>query len=156
VVELEPAVPTRARAGALTSFAFALVGLGVSIYLTIEHFNSSVTLACPESAAVNCVKVTSSRWSHIGPVPVALLGLVFFAAMSVACSPPAWRIHRLDAARIASAVVGVVSVLYFLWAELFKIDAICLWCTVVHVCAVGLLASVLWQIVSRADPPLAR
>ena len=29
-------------------------------------------------------------------------------------------------------MVGVLFVFYLVWAELFQIDAICLWCTVVH------------------------
>src|SRR5664279_5533890 len=91
MVDLEPTVTKRGVGGGVTSFVFALVGLAASTYLTIEHFNTAVTLACPESATINCAKVTSSAWSHIGPVPVALLGLIFFAVMSVACSPPACR-----------------------------------------------------------------
>jgi uncharacterized membrane protein len=30
------------------------------------------------------------------------------------------------------------------WVELFRVDAICLWCTVVHVSSVVLLGAVLW------------
>ena len=152
MVDLEPTVTKRGVGGGVTSFVFALVGLAASTYLTIEHFDTAVTLACPESATINCAKVTSSAWSHVGPVPVALLGLIFFAVMSVACSPPAWRLQTLDKVRIAGGVIGVASALYFVWAELFRLDAICLWCTVVHVCAVGLLGAVLWQAGSRTAP----
>jgi uncharacterized membrane protein len=38
----------------------------------------------------------------------------------------------------------VVTALYLLWAELFRVDAICLWCTVVRLCAIVLLAVVIW------------
>jgi uncharacterized membrane protein len=149
----------RAEAGqaryGLTSLALALAGLGVSIYLSIEHYTASTLLACPESATINCAKVTASRWSEVGPVPVAVLGSVFFAVMALLCSPPAWRERRLDGARVAGAALGVLGALYFLWVELFRIDAICLWCTVVHVCALALLAAILSTRALRRDSMLS-
>jgi len=128
----------------LASLLVALVGLAVSVYLTVEHFSAGTSLACPESAAINCQKVTTSQWSHLGPIPVAILGLVFFAAMSALCVPPMWRRRALDPVRIAGAALGVLTALVLVWIELFRIDAICLWCTAVHVCSLVLLGTVLW------------
>lgn len=136
---------TPARAG-IVSLVAAVLGLAISIYLTIEHYNSSTSLACPESASINCQKVTTSQWSHLGPVPVALLGLLFFAAMTGLCSPPAWQLRSLDTLRVAGATLGVLVALYLVWIELFRIDAICLWCTAAHLCSVALLAAVLWTV----------
>jgi len=126
----------------LGSLILALAGLAVSAYLTVEHYSSSTTLACPETGVVNCVKVTTSSYSELAGVPVALLGLLFFAGMSVLCAPVAWRAVDpwVGRARLAGAVAGVVMVVYLVWAELFRIDAICLWCTVVHVLTVALFA----------------
>ena len=124
------------------SLLLALAGLAVSAYLTVEHYSSSTTLACPETGVVNCVKVTTSSYSTLAGVPVALLGLLFFAAMSFLCAPVAWRASNpwVGRARLVGAVTGVVMVVYLVWAELFRIDAICLWCTVVHALAVALFA----------------
>jgi uncharacterized membrane protein len=132
----------------------AVLGLAVSIYLTIEHFTSSLSLACPESATVNCQKVTTSSYSHFLGVPVAVGGLVFFVAMVALVSPPAWRIRRLDAVRVGAGLLGVAAIVYLVWAELFRVDAICLWCTAVHVCAVWLFAATVWYATGRAaaDP----
>ena len=49
-------------------------------------------------------------------------------------SPWAWRWARREVAliRIASLVVGMGFVLYLLYAELFTIGSICLYCTSVH------------------------
>ena len=120
----------------------ALAGLAVSAYLTVEHYSSSTTLACPETGVVNCVKVTTSSYSTLVGVPVALLGLLFFAAMSALCAPVAWRASNpwVSRARLAGAVAGVAMVVYLVWAELFRIDAICLWCTVVHALTIALFA----------------
>jgi uncharacterized membrane protein len=141
--------PARLGAAAVTAFAFALLGLAVSVYLTIEHFTSSVTLACPETTTINCAKVTTSAWSHIGGIPVAVLGLAYFIVMTAVTSPPALRACRLDRLRVAAAAAGVAMVLYLLWVELFRVDAICLWCTAVHICTVAMFAAVLWQAVGR-------
>lgn len=130
----------------LAGFVVALIGLAASGYLTYEHFTSSTTFACPESATINCAKVTTSQWAHVAGIPVAVLGLVFFAAMTVLCTPVLWRLRELDMVRAVGAVVGVVSALYLLWIELFRVDAICLWCTAVHICTVVLLGCVLWAI----------
>jgi uncharacterized membrane protein len=126
------------------SLAFAVAGLAISSYLTVEHFTASKLLACPESATINCQKVTTSAWSHLGPVPVAVLGLAYFVVMTALCTPFAWRYPALDIVRVAAAGAGVLSAIYLVWVELFRVDAICLWCTAVHVCTLALLATVLW------------
>ena len=59
-----------------------LAGLGVSAYLTIAHYNAKVILACPATGIVNCAKVTESPQSAILGVPVALLGLLYFVAIT--------------------------------------------------------------------------
>lgn len=131
------------RAG-LVSFVVSLIALAISVYLTIEHYTTSVQLACPETGTINCAKVTTSSYSHIGPIPLALMGLLYFVAMTVLCSPQAWRLRALDRVRIVGSALGVVSALYLVWVELFRLDAICLWCTAVHIATLVLLGSVLW------------
>jgi uncharacterized membrane protein len=120
----------------LATFALALAGLGVSIYLTIAHFTESALLGCSESGLVNCTKVTTSAQSYVFGIPVAVLGLAFFAAAVVLMSPWAWRSARyrreIYLIRLASLVVAMGFVLYLLYAELFIIGSICLYCTSVH------------------------
>jgi len=48
--------------------------------------------------------------------------------------------------------IGAISVLYLVYIELFKVDAICLWCTAVHVCTIALLATVLWRAAMEPTP----
>ena len=138
----------------LVGTILCVLGLGVAGYLTYEHFTSSSTLACSGNGAINCLKVTTSSYSAVAGVPVAVLGLVFFVVMLVLQLPPMWQrtepIVRLG--RLGWAIVGVATVLYLLYAELFAIDAICLWCTSVHVLTVALFATTLFATVSY--PPL--
>ena len=121
-----------------------VLGLLDAAYLTYEHYTSSTSLACSNTGAINCLKVTTSRWSTIAGVPVALLGLLFFVGMTALCLPVAWRSAdlRLRGLRLAGVAVGMVSVLYLVWVELFKVDAICEWCTGVHVLTFALFALV--------------
>lgn len=131
----------RPRWLAPTSLVLADIGLLVSAYLTYEHFTGSQSLICNESQTVNCLQVTTSKWSSLLGIPVALLGLFFFVAITMLCLPPVWRRapRSVDHLRLALTGVGVVMVLYLVWAELFKIHAICSWCTVVHVTTFVLL-----------------
>ena len=120
----------------LTTWILSLVGLGVSVYLTITHYDTAVTLACSDKGVVNCGLVTTSPESMVfGIFPVAVLGLAFYVFMAVATSPWAWRSKypQVAIARLASVVVGIGFVLYLVYTELFTLDHICLWCTSVHV-----------------------
>jgi uncharacterized membrane protein len=119
----------------IATFVLALAGLGVSIYLTIAHFTESALAGCSESGVVNCTKVTTSAQSYVFGIPVAVLGLAFFVFAVAIMSPWAWRASRreIHLARLASVVVGIGFVLYLIYAELFIIGSICLYCTSVHV-----------------------
>jgi uncharacterized membrane protein len=133
----ERATPAWARTGTL---GLSLAGLAVSVYLTIDHFGTRSVLACPANATVNCEKVTTSSYASVLGIPVALYGLVFFVAMVALTLPYAWRDPRLRPVRLGAALVGVAWVVYLVGVELFAVDAICLWCTAVHVITVALFA----------------
>jgi uncharacterized membrane protein len=129
----------------IASLALTVAGLAIAAYLTYEHYTASTTLACSDRGVVNCLKVTSSAQSRVLGIPVAVLGLVFFVAMLPLCLPAAWRhpaplVRRV---RLGACGVGVGFVLYLLYAELFVIGNICLWCTGVHVITVALFGIVL-------------
>jgi len=120
----------------LTTWLVALAGLGVSTYLTIAHFTEATLAGCNETGGlVNCTKVTTSAQSYVFGIPVAVLGLAFYVFMVAIMSPWAWRATRreVNLVRIASLIAGVGFVLYLLYAELFIIGSICLYCTSVHV-----------------------
>ncbi len=137
------------------ALAICLLGLVVSAYLTIEAFTGGATLACPEGETINCAKVTESEWSKLFGVPVAPLGLVFFAGLAWLCRPVLFRRpgKRWDRLRLTGVGVGLAMVLYLVWAELFKIHAICLWCTVVHVLTFALFLVLLFGQILIEPPP---
>ena len=131
------------------TFALAIAGLGVSSYLTYTHFTDSKILGCAENSTINCLKVTTSPQSYVFGIPVAVLGLLFYVAAVPLLSPWAWRMTRrlpfisagawqtarraLPWVRLGSLLAGIGFVLYLVYAELYEIDAICLYCTSVHI-----------------------
>ena len=125
-----------------TTWGLSLAGLGVSIYLTIAHFNTSVSLVCPATGGINCEKVTTSPQSYVFGIPVAVLGLAFYVFLVAANSPWAWRARwpQVQWARLGSVIAGMIFVLYLIYTELYTIGAICLWCTSVHVITFFLFA----------------
>jgi uncharacterized membrane protein len=105
----------------------SLGGLGVSLYLTVAHYTTSMTLACPDTGVVNCEKVTTSPESVVfGIFPVAVLGLAFYVVMVAVNSPWAWRARSpvIGWLRLGSLIAGVGFVLYLVYTELFTLDAI--------------------------------
>jgi uncharacterized membrane protein len=127
------------------TLALVGAGLAVSIYLTITHFTTHVKLACSASGVIDCEKVTTSSQSYVAGIPVAVLGVVYFVIAAGLCLPVAWRTRApaVRTARVVWAAAGVAMVVWLVYAELFEIDAICLWCTVVHVITVVLFATIL-------------
>ncbi len=116
------------------SGVLALIGLALSVYLTITHYEPHF-LVCAESGAINCQLVTTSPQSYVLGIPVAVLGLTYYVVACVFNSPWAWRAsdRRIHLARVALSVVGIGFVLYLVSAELLVIKAICIYCTAVHV-----------------------
>jgi uncharacterized membrane protein len=138
--------PVMARWRPLVALALSLIGFGISMYLTIDHFRGIAPL-CSSKGFVDCLRVTTSKYSYIFGVPVSLLGLIFYAGMVGINWPPLWqsRARWVAWARLGMAVGGVVFVLYLLAAELFSIKAICLWCTGVHAVTFLLFVLVVWS-----------
>jgi uncharacterized membrane protein len=125
-----------AQIGRLTRWSAVLgvLGLAISIYLTVAHYaQGQFPLACATGGAVNCEQVTSSAESMIGPLPVAALGVVWFAVLLGLLAT-----GRANPLQLAWTAVGVAFVFYLVYAELFVIGTICLWCTAAHGLVLGL------------------
>src|SRR5215469_6803695 len=134
-----PMLPA-ARWAQITSLVLSLAAVGIASYLTVTHYSDPASLACPDTGVVNCTLVTTSSWSVVLGVPVAVLGLAWSLAMVGLTLPWSWRSGSagLDRARTVLAGIGAVTVVYLVYVELFLIGAICLWCTAVHGLAVSL------------------
>jgi uncharacterized membrane protein len=151
VATTNPAAPSRWVL--VTSFGLSLVAVALAGYLTFTHYTDPTALACPDTGIVNCTAVTTSQWSVILGVPVALLGLLWALGMAAMNSPLAWRspVRWLAWGRLALGAAGAAMVLYLVYVELFRVDAICLWCTGVHITAIALFGVILASRASQSS-----
>lgn len=136
---------------AIVASALIVIGIGVATYLTIEHYSANPTYACPVNSVMDCAKVTSSDYSKFLGIPVAPLGLVFFLVALPLNVPAAWRSRSqlLAKARWAWSGIGMVSVFWLIRAEL-ELEALCLYCTIVHIVTFLLLVTVAYGSASRS------
>jgi uncharacterized membrane protein len=110
----------------------SLIGLIGSVYLTISHFDTGF-LVCPELGP--CEKILTSNSSHFLGIPVPILGLAYFTPMSLLSMPMAWR--------------SADRRIYLFAEELFVIQSLCVWCSIIHF--VGFL---LFVIIVTTSPAL--
>jgi len=131
-----------------TTFLLSLIGLALSIYLTVTHFDKQL-LACSGTGFVDCAKVTTSAQSRFLGVPVAFLGLATYVVMTALNSPWGWRAKNywLHVVRFVLAIAAMCFVLWLISAELLIIDNICIYCTGVHIVTFALLV-----VLSRVSP----
>jgi uncharacterized membrane protein len=103
----------------------ALIGLGDSLYLTVQHITGQ-TLRC--TIVSGCSEVLSSPYSHIGPVPLAALGaLAYFTIFSLAIlSAFGYRSARPLLAGL-SAIMFLMT-LWLLYLQAFVIHHFCQYC----------------------------
>ena len=103
--------------------ALGVLGLGISVYLTILHYEggSPVCLAGGES----CATVQESEYADLAGIPVPLIGVFGYLTISAAAAIPG------DPGRFLGVFAGLVGVgfsIYLTYLELFVIEAICQWC----------------------------
>jgi uncharacterized membrane protein len=120
----------------------AVVGGAIATYLTVVHY-AHVSPICTSGG---CEKVQQSSYATAGGVPVAVLGLVAYAALLLTTA-----VRGVPAA-LAGAVIALAGAAfsgYLLWAQIARIHAICQWCVgndaVIAVIAILCVARVLTE-----------
>jgi uncharacterized membrane protein len=125
---------------------FAAIGTAVSGYLTWLHYSGSLALCI---GVGGCEAVQTSRFSMLGSVPVAALGLAGFVGMLLlAVARLSSSMPGLDLALFMLSFGATLYVVYLSYVEVFVLGAICPWCVSVAVCAVAILAFVGWDLLS--------
>ncbi len=107
----------------------ALAGIGVSAYLTWAHL-AHQSVACGQSQG--CDIVQQSVYSEVAGIPVALLGLMAYAALFALTLlrgrvPDPWDDY-VPLAIFGISLIGMLYSAYLTYLELFVIYAICRWC----------------------------
>ena len=154
-VATAPAAPARERRSSpaarlrRASAVVALIGLGIATYLTIVHYAGAAP-AC--AIAHGCEVVQSSAYAKLGGIPVALLGLLGYAAILVTL------LRDDETARTATALLALGGAGFSAWltyVEVARLDAICIWCVGSALC-MALLAGLSVARLLSAPAPSAR
>jgi uncharacterized membrane protein len=140
-----------------TTFVLCILGLADSAYQAYTDLTGGGLVGCSARADA-CVLVQHSVYAYVLGIPVAVLGVAFYAFMTAICSPPAWRSSRpaIHRARLAAAVTGMLFVLYLIYREVITLGQICPYCTSVHIIAFGLFALVVYSASAPGQPASAK
>ena len=134
----------------LSLLVLALLGIGISIYLTSVHYDNA-PLVCSASGVIDCARVLSSPYSVVPgtTIPISVPGLLWCVGMG-ALAFTAWRIlpgrRSLFIAELVWAITGIVTVLYLVFVELVRLHTICAWCTGLHVIILAMLLITVVQV----------
>ena len=120
--------PNKAKVIAIAFLIVSFIGFLDSSYLTVQHYRGE-----PPSCAIftGCETVASSKYAVVGPVPLALLGLLYYLAifiLTVAYFDT--KKERLLLLAALLTIAGFLASLYFVYLQLFVIKAICLYCII--------------------------
>jgi uncharacterized membrane protein len=99
------------------------VGLAIAGYLTWVHY-ADLEPACVGGGG-GCERVQASEYAELTGIPVALLGLIGYAAIG------ATLLVETESSRLLGALLALVGFgfsAYLTYLELGVIDAICQWC----------------------------
>lgn len=111
---------------AIACLIFSAFGFADATYLTTQHY-LGLPVAC--SILEGCEQVTTSQYSLIYGIPVAILGSIFYLTILIL------SVIYLDSKKIKFLTFitkitpfGLLASLYFVYLQIFVIKAICLWC----------------------------
>lgn len=106
--------------------AISLIGFLDASYLTIEHFRGVVP---PCDLTLGCELVTTSSYSTIINIPVALLGAFYYLAMLGMLIYFLQKQHERTLRHIRYlSIAGFLASAYFVYLQVWVIQAICQWC----------------------------
>jgi uncharacterized membrane protein/protein-disulfide isomerase len=123
----------------------ALVGLGFSAASTWVHYrilhDPLYSSVCDVNATFSCSEAYTSRFGSVGDVPVALIGVLYFAfvlLLIALCRRSASARQNLPGYVFAMSTVGLAGVLYLAYASFFILKAVCLLCVGTYAAIIAL------------------
>ncbi|TAN58114.1 vitamin K epoxide reductase family protein [Patescibacteria group bacterium] len=127
-------------------FITALIGFIDASFLTIEHYRGVVP---PCSIISGCEKVTTSDYSKVFGIPLALFGAVYYFALLVLIIAY-FDLKNAIILKIAALItpIGLLASIYFVYLQLIVLKAICLYCMISA--AASIILVVLGMIILRA------
>jgi uncharacterized membrane protein len=129
-------------AGIWIARVLALVGFADAAYLTATHYAGS-SVFC--GASGGCETVLSSEFATLGPVPIALIGAVYYGLASLLAWTPGASWSRTTAgilAALTGLAFAISAVLFGIQA--FQLHAWCRFCLVSAAITMFLFATSIW------------
>jgi len=114
----------------------SLAGFVDAAYLTIQHFRGAGLVCGP---FWDCDVVTTSRYSEIGGIPLALLGAAYYVALfllTIAYFDT--KRDRFLAIIAPLTVIGFLASLVLVYLQVFVIHALCFYCMISAASSMGL------------------
>lgn len=111
-----------------TLLVFSIIGITDAGYLTYEHYTQG-DIVC--LITEGCDVVTTSEYSFIFGIPVSLLGLIYYAMFFIGLLWLILKPGTIVLNLLRSLVgVGVLFSLWFVYVQIYLINAICFYCMV--------------------------
>jgi uncharacterized membrane protein len=128
----------------------AIAGLAIAAYLTVVHYADADPVC---AIAHGCATVQQSDYAELAGIPVALLGLLGYVAIlgSLARDGESWR-----TATAFLALGGFGFSAWLTYVEIWRLDAICIWCVASAICMTLLAGLAVARVLSAPPPPSAR
>ena len=105
----------------------SVIGFADSTYLMAKHFlDDPVTCSVIEG----CETVTTSKYSTVFNIPIALFGALYYLFVSVLLFLYMEDVKSVLKILVAATTVGFLSTLYLLYLQAFVLEAFCLYCLV--------------------------
>jgi uncharacterized membrane protein len=129
IAMLRQRVPARPLLGMHPAIILAVldfIGLLIAGYLTIVELPGGVPVCGPLKG---CEEVAKSEFSRIGGIPVAVFGVLLSITL-LALALAWWKtdIYGLLLAHYSLSLLGVLFDGYFLFLQVFVLEALCIWC----------------------------
>lgn len=112
----------------------ALIGFADAAYLTAEHYLNAIP---PCTLTSGCETVLTSKFSTIGPVPIAAFGavyylVVFLLSMNVTSVNDRSKLSHTRSLQLIVGLTGVgfLASLGLIYLQVFILKALCLYCLV--------------------------
>jgi uncharacterized membrane protein len=120
----------------------AALAILLTIYLVYVHYSGARPI-CTSRGGNTCLKVQTSAWSMVGPVPVSLIGLVGYIAIFLSLLVPDRDETRV--LTLGMTLFGVCFSGYLTYRELFTLHEICEECVTSAVLVTLLFIGAVWR-----------
>lgn len=128
----------------------SLIGLGISIYLSMNHLDIERTGSfdhsiCDLGGKIDCGSVLTSEYSKLMGIPVASLGVLFFLYIIFSVILAHFQKDRKALNLTLWISLGAFSfALYLLFVSWTKLDAFCIFCLSLDLTILLLTVTLIW------------